>query len=120
MGCDMLKPPTGPTPPELSTPNELYLENRFECNALLHQLDFKIEIYWAPRRYATLPDGRLGIVACSAGNTYVKCDQEWVNAKDTTREKLNEVAAHESCHIIGDLREPPTECMTRALDRCRR
>ncbi|NIN66065.1 MAG: hypothetical protein GTO63_15500 [Anaerolineae bacterium] len=114
-------PPTGPTAPELTKPNELYLYNRLQCNALYHNLGYDIEIFWTPRRYVTLPDGRLGWIGCSAnpGATYVKCDERWVNDSTTTSTVLNEVAAHETCHISGDMREPPSECMAKALDRCR-
>lgn len=114
-------PPTGPDPPELTEPNELYLHNRLQCNALYHQLGYDIEIWWVPRRFVTLPDGRLGWIGCSAspGADFVRCDQKWVNADTTTRLVLNEVAAHETCHISGDMREPPEACMILALERCR-
>jgi hypothetical protein len=120
-GCQMMGAPTGPDYPELTRPNELYLFNRLQCNALHHGFAFEIQIFYVDRRYVTLPDGRLGWVGCSAspGADYVKCDERWVNDSKTERSVLNEVAAHESCHISGDMREPPGECMAVALDRCR-
>jgi hypothetical protein len=111
---------TGPEPPELGHPNEILMQALIDCNANYHSLG-KIDLFWfkGERRWFELPDGRLGFAACGAwpDADYVECDHAWV--LEAQRAELADAAAHEVCHITGDLREPPTECRDKALEVCK-
>lgn len=111
-------PPTGLEPPELKHPNELLMFELLQCNAQFHEIG-PLRLFWRERIYLTTPDGKLGFVACAAFpySDVVKCDQRWV--RETTRVGLYEAASHEVCHIIGNLNEPPLECMIPAWEVCR-
>jgi hypothetical protein len=109
--------PTGPTPPELTHPNELILNDLVQCNAEFRGLGH-IDIFWRSRIYITTANGALGIVACAAnkGADYMQCDQRWVHG--ASRVGLKEVASHEVCHIAGHMDEPPLACMVPAWEKC--
>jgi hypothetical protein len=98
----------------------LLMQALIDCNANYHSLG-KIDLFWfkGERRWFELPDGRLGFAACGAwpDADYVECDHAWV--LEAQRAELADAAAHEVCHITGDLREPPTECRDKALEVCK-
>jgi len=120
MGCGGGSSTTGSKFPELTHPNELMMQALITCNADHHgRGEIKLSWFRGERRYFTTANGKLGFAACGAwpGANYVECDHAWV--LQAQRAELADAAAHEVCHITGDLQEPPAACRDKAMETCK-
>lgn len=101
VGCT--SPPTGPTPPELTHPNEILLNELVQCNADYHGLGHLDIAFFDACRPTVAPDGKVG---CSDGGAWpyanwVEFWHSWVLDPRRTRNDLADIAAHEVCHASG-------------------